>query len=132
MRKHVFSALSVSLMFATLAYAETNKIDSFIPVNGENDNADGMTMLQYHPGQNETSVLIILTDFAPNTLYDFQLASPTQGAVEAYDVLRSDEFGNVHLKFKFNGNFSDADVLIYNSYDTYFSEDELRAIGEQY
>jgi hypothetical protein len=132
MRKHVISALSVSLLFATLAYAQTNKIDSFTPVNGENANADGMAILQYHPGQNESSVLIILTDFAPNTAYDFQLVSPTQGAVAAYDVLRSDEFGNVHLKFKFIGNFSDADVLIYNSNDTNFTEDELRAIGEQY
>jgi len=130
MRKQVLFALP-ALFSASLAYAGANKIDSFTPVNGENATADGMAILQYHPGQDESSVLIILNGFAPNTSYDFQLDSPTQGAVAAYDVLRSDEFGNVHLKFKFTGNFSDADILVYNSADTYFTEDELRAIGSQ-
>lgn len=130
MRKKVVCVVTV-LACTTLAYAAANKISSFTPVNGENATADGMAILQYHPGQDESNVMIILSGFTPSTKYDFELVSPSHGSVAALDVLETDEEGNAHFQIAFTGDFTDSDILIYLSEDPEFSEDELRAVGTQ-
>jgi hypothetical protein len=130
MRKKAVCVTTV-LVCATLAYAEANKIRGFTPVNGENATADGMAILHYNAGQGETNVMIILSNFQPNTRYDFELVSPSSGSAISLDLLVTDEEGNAHYKADFAGNLSDADILIYLSEDPEFSEDELRAVGTQ-
>jgi hypothetical protein len=85
--------------------------------------ADGMAILNYVSGQDETIVQIAVTGFAPLTNYTFVLDSPNHCMTPGGGMV-TDEHGNatVHLNipggiatvecpFFEDGNYSDADIV---------------------
>ena len=120
------------------AFGAANKIMSFTNFFPESEEADGMAILRYVPGQDNTSVQIILSDLEPSTQYMIGVREPLSwslngGFVElnlptkppgagigffAISASNQETNSKGHLTFHASttvgsGDFSDYDILIF-------------------
>lgn len=127
-------ALAVCTCVA-IAYGAATKIRSFENVAESNPDADGMAILNYASGQDETIVQIILSDFTHDTAYDMVFVSPTHSLQPKFlGTLITDKHGhgNLHVTISAppgeNGDWTDAHIEIWINLGT-IDPDELRAVG---
>lgn len=139
-----FNRLVCAVLVCTcvaIAYGAATKIRSFVPQGFENPEADGMAILNYASGQDETIVQIILSDFTPEIAYDVVFVSPTHlFEPKEFGVLITDKHGhgNLHVTISAplsppappgeNGDWTDANIEIWINLGT-IDPDELRAVG---
>lgn len=135
-----FNRLVCAVLVCTcvaIAYGAATKIRSFVPQGLENPEADGMAILNYASGQDETIVQIILSGFTHDTAYDVVFVSPThllQPKFLGQLITDKHGHGNLHATLPAiphlgeNGDWTDADIEIWINLGT-TDDDELRAVG---
>lgn len=96
-----------------IAYAAANKIRSFETYAPEPADADGMAILNYVSGQDETVVQVIISDFTPEQNYDLVI---TNGIVSltTFDALTTDHngHGTFHGTFFFDKSTWDVELYV--------------------
>lgn len=136
MSKRLAFAIAV-LACVGIAYGAAVKIRGFDNIAEPNLDADGMAILNYISGQDETMVQIIVSDFTPGLVYDVVLVSPSHSfEASSLGVLEVDSHGhgNLHLTVPAipgeGGDWTDSDVEIWiNLGIPPPAESELRAVG---
>jgi len=114
-----------------VAYGAAVKIRWFDNIAEPNQDADGMAILNYVSGQDETIIQIILSDFEPNRTgfdaYTAEFVSPNQPLSPTADI-ETDSHGHGTLHITYAGGWSDSDIYIYVDFDDPVNK-ELRARG---
>jgi len=121
---------------AAVAFGAAVKIRSFDTASfgREAPDADGMAILNYASGQDETVVQIILSDFTTDTPYEVELVSPLH-TLTPQATLFTDKHGHGTLHLTViappgeNGNWTDSDIRIGFNLSSTTNPEELHAVG---
>ena len=122
---------SCAVVFAVagVAYGAASKIKWFDNISEPNPDADGMAILNYVAGQNETVVQIVISDFLPERTYTLRL---TDGTSQLVGDVTTDHHGHAtfHRTYSLDKSTWDVEVYLDENGDLVLSPDELRAFGD--
>ena len=128
LKKIVFAMVVCTCV--SVAFGAAVKIETFAPMNDENEFADAMAILNFKPGGNnnvdKTIVQIIMSDFSAGMTYDIFFANCMNERI-AFNAFTTNQHGHASYHAEVPFEVSTCDVELY--FDLGGEFEDLRALG---